>query len=492
MAKGARMVLAGMAGKAAWAAAPGGSAAAARRPVVAVRSFENERGVTAPFGRKGTKFWDPIGLASDGDAAAFRRRRMSEIKNGRVARLACLGWIVPEYWRFPGYLSPSQGLRFEDVPSGFAALAKVPAAGWAQIALFVATLELFGMKQEEGREPGDFKSFGWLGLPFWGASTPEKRDKGLDSEINNGRLAMVAISGMAVQSMFFGNTTGPEMWLPGAAFENELGVQPPVGFWDPLGFTKDGNVDNFRRRRAVELKHGRLAMFAATGYIVPEYYKWPGYISCEGEMKFEDIPHGLGAITKVPILGWLQIGLFIGHYEGYLMRQDPNRPPGDFFRFGFLGTGILGGPYNITDPEAKKQKLAAELANGRLAMFAIMAMLFQNGTVGTTGPEMWLPPSAFENELGVQPPVGFWDPLGFTKDGNVDNFRRRRAVELKHGRLSMFAAVGYIVPEYYKWPGYISPSQEIKFEDIPHGLGAITKVPILGWLQIGLFIGHYE
>jgi len=371
-----------------------GSAAAARRPVVAVRSFENERGVTAPFGKKGTKFWDPIGLASDGDAAAFRRRRMSEIKNGRVAMLACLGWIVPEYWRFPGYLSPSQGLKFEDVPSGFAALAKVPAAGWAQIALFVATLELFGMKQEEGREPGDFKSFGWLGLPFWGASTPEKRDKGLDSEINNGRLAMVAISGMAVQSMFFGNTTGPEMWLPGAAFENELGVQPPVGFWDPLGFTKDGNVDNFRRRRAVELKHGRLAMFAATGYIVPEYYKWPGYISPSQEIKFEDIPHGLGAITKVPILGWLQIGLFIGHYEGYLMRQDPNRPPGDFFRFGFLGTGILGGPYNITDPEAKKQKLAAELANGRLAMFAIMAMLFQNGTVGTTGPEMWLPPSA--------------------------------------------------------------------------------------------------
>merc|ERR1719213_1597405 len=86
-----------------------GSAAAARRPVVAVRSFENERGVTAPLGAKGTRFWDPMGLASDGDAAAFRRRRMSEIKNGRVAMLACLGWIVPEYWRFPGYLSPPQG-----------------------------------------------------------------------------------------------------------------------------------------------------------------------------------------------------------------------------------------------------------------------------------------------------------------------------------------------------------------------------------------------
>jgi hypothetical protein len=34
-------------------------------------------------------------------------------------------------------------------------------------------------------------------------------------------------------------------------------------------------------------------------------------------------------------------------------------------------------------------------------MVALMAWLFQNGTVGSTGPEMWLPSSAFETELGV-------------------------------------------------------------------------------------------
>merc|ERR1712165_181004 len=102
--------------------------------------------------------------------------------------------------------------------------------------------------------------------------------------------------------------------------------------------------------------------------------------------------------------------------------------------------------------------LNAEIANGRLAMFAIMAMMFQNGTVGTTGPEMWLPPAgAFENELGVQPPVGFWDPLGFCDDGDEFDFRRRRCVEIKHGRVSMLACIGYIVPEYFKWPGYLWP-----------------------------------
>ena len=37
----------------------------------------------------------------------------------------------------------------------------------------------------------------------------------------------------------------------------ELGVQPPVGFWDPAGLAKDGDVEAFQRRRSVELKHGR-------------------------------------------------------------------------------------------------------------------------------------------------------------------------------------------------------------------------------------------
>ena len=57
------------------------------------------------------------------------------------------------------------------------------------------------------------------------------------------------------------------------------------------------------------------------------------------------------------------------------------------------------------------------------------------------------PLRAFENELGVQDPVGFWDPAGFTADGSVENFKRRRQTELKHGRISMLATMGYITPE---------------------------------------------
>ena len=59
----------------------------------------------------------------------------------------------------------------------------------------------------------------------------------------------------------------------------DLGVQAPIGYWDPLGLNANADAATFNRRRAVEIKHGRVAMFATMGYIVPEYYKFPGAIN---------------------------------------------------------------------------------------------------------------------------------------------------------------------------------------------------------------------
>mmetsp|Transcript_139596 Transcript_139596/g.197662 ORF Transcript_139596/g.197662 Transcript_139596/m.197662 type:complete len:435 (-) Transcript_139596:67-1371(-) len=372
-------------------AAASNGAVRSRKAAVVCKSFENELGVTLPL-----KYFDPLGLSKDGDADEFRRRRCAEIKNGRVAMWACMGYIVPEYFRWPGYCSPSSDLKFTDIPNGIQALYKLPAEGWAQIAVFIGFLELFPGRQEKDAIPGDLPNFGRLGFPtFYSKADPEKNSRSLDAEINNGRLAMVAITGMISQNAFFG-TTGPSMWLPGSsAFEGELGVQAPVGFWDPLGLSADGDVDTFKRRRAVELKHGRICMLACVGYIVPEYFRWPGYLSPEKGIKFADMPHGIAAISKVPLEGWVQIALFLSHYEGYFWRQDPKRAPGDYEGYGFLGVGknfiFNFDPIEFKDPEVRKTKLSAEIANGRLAMVALMAMLFQNGTVGTTGPAMWLP-----------------------------------------------------------------------------------------------------
>ena len=40
---------------------------------------------------------------------------------------------------------------------------------------------------------------------------------------------------------------------------------------------------------------------------------------------------------------------------------------------------------------------------------------------------------------------------------------------------AMYATMGYIVPEYYKFPGFLSPSLGLKFSDVPNGLAALSK-----------------
>merc|ERR1719226_421892 len=299
---------------------------------------------------------------------------------------------------------------------------------------------------------------------------------------------MVAIIGLFYQDGLTGSAWGD--WAlytdsPLRAFESELGVQAPVGYWDPIGLSKDGNADSFKRRRETEIKHGRVSMYACIGYIVPEYFKWPGQLSPSLGLNFEDIPNGLSAISKVPAAGWAQIVCFCGYYE--LFPYKFTGEPGNY------GAGFPG----VTSPEVRQKKLSAEIANGRLAMVAIIGMFFQDGLTGSAWGD-WAsytdsPLRAFESELGVQAPLGFWDPVGFTADGDELAFKRRRCVELKHGRISMLATMGYITPEVAgKFPGYLSPSMDLKFADIPNGLGAITKIPALGWVQIFAYGGLCE
>merc|ERR1712151_423977 len=308
---------------------------------------------------------------------------------------------------------------------------------------------------------------------------------------------------MAIIGMFFQDGLTGSAWgdwanytdSPLRAFESELGVQPPFGFWDPRGFASDGDVEVFKRRRAIEIKHGRVSMIACLGYITPEYIRFPGFLSPSQGISFKDVPNGLSAFSKVPGVGWAQIFLFCGFIDFALFRADPARDPGDFEKAGILGVPNASGP--MTDTEARKRKLNAELANGRLAMMAIIGMFYQDGLTGSAWGDWSFytdsPLRAFESELGVQSPVGFWDPLGLSADGNVERFKRRRETEIKHGRISMLATIGYMTPEISgKFGGFLSPSENLQFEDIPNGLGALSKVPLAGWIQIFLYCAFCE
>merc|ERR1712039_1128940 len=338
-------------------------------------AFENELGAQAPFG-----FWDPMGLCKDGDVTSFKRRRETELKHGRVSMFACLGYIVPEYFRWPGYCSPSAKLAFTDVPNGLAALSKIPGAGWIQIFLFCGTVEKAFFVYDPTRAPGDFENAGVLGVPN-GSTMPEgdAKKRKLNSEIANGRLAMFAIIGMFFQDGLTGSAWGDwalymESPLRQGAFENELGVQAPVGFWDPAGLAKDGDAVAFARRRSSEIKHGRICMLATMGYMTPEVAgKFPGYCSYTAKLQFADIPNGLAAVSKVPFLGWFQILLYCGftEYSGGSGADSLTGTPGD------MGWKP---PLLTSDSEAStKRRLNSELANGRLAMMAIIGMFFQDG-----------------------------------------------------------------------------------------------------------------
>ena len=56
-----------------------------------------------------------------------------------------------------------------------------------------------------------------------------------------------------------GDTTSYSSFDPA----KELGVQDPIGFWDPLGLSAGEDEATFKRRRAVEIKHGRIVSVLA-------------------------------------------------------------------------------------------------------------------------------------------------------------------------------------------------------------------------------------
>merc|ERR1719238_2652994 len=173
--------------------------APALRPVVQQNAVsmkaQGEIGVTPPLG-----VYDPLNLLNEPvkyPRRDYRRYVELEIKHGRIAMLACLGIFTTEAGiRWPGYLSKSLDLKFSDVPGGaLDSYAAVPAIGWLQIVTFIVILELGYGATPEGNEPGDVGGVTWIRY-----SDPEVKKFKLNAERNNGRAAMMGITGMMVHN----------------------------------------------------------------------------------------------------------------------------------------------------------------------------------------------------------------------------------------------------------------------------------------------------
>jgi len=84
----------------------------------------------------------------------------------------------------------------------------------------------------------------------------------------------------------------------------------------------------------------------------------------------------------------------------------------------------------------------------------------------------------------VRPTVGFWDPLGPAAGDNAADFARRREVEMEHGRVAAFVAMGYVAPESTSLYDNPAPFCGIGFEDGVGGLAAPSMLPALGLAQM--------
>jgi len=153
------------------------------------------------------KVWDPLGLAELGSDETLAWFRHSEVKHGRVAMAAFVGWwAVGSGLRFPGELS--HGLDFASIPSkGLAAWDAVPGWGKVQMLLFAGLIEfhdeLFHSRRAEGGHylrggtpgknmvPGLFDPIG-----LSSKKSEEAKARGRAAEIKNGRLAMIGVAGL--------------------------------------------------------------------------------------------------------------------------------------------------------------------------------------------------------------------------------------------------------------------------------------------------------
>ena len=155
-------------------------------------------GVCAPLG-----FFDPLQFSAKASESKFKFYQEAEIKHGRVAMLAALGFPVAEQYH------PLWGGSI-DVPSYVAFQASPLQTFWFEVILFIAIFEVFSIFTfnnpfegygmwtiRDSHKPGDF-NFDVLKL---NPSDEFESYQMKSREINNGRLAMVAISIMVIQEL---------------------------------------------------------------------------------------------------------------------------------------------------------------------------------------------------------------------------------------------------------------------------------------------------
>jgi len=189
-------------------------APAANKPATSqlALSLEEMPGGTAPLPN-----FDPFNLATLGSDETLTWFRAAELKHGRCAMIATTGYLVNAAGiHFPGMLSASSDISFESLSqmSPPEAWAAVPMAGKAQIlaTIFIAELNSEGYQGTHYMKGGEFPTMVFPQIDFSGVSEVTMTRK-RNAELNNGRLAQIAIMSFLSEHYIPGSVPGlNQMW----------------------------------------------------------------------------------------------------------------------------------------------------------------------------------------------------------------------------------------------------------------------------------------
>ncbi|VEU34078.1 unnamed protein product [Pseudo-nitzschia multistriata] len=145
-------------------------------------------------------FFDPLGLAET-YSPFLPWFREAELRHGRTAMLAVIGFIATDFVRIPGEM-----YSFDAIPKTINAHDILIEQGpmiqlgmWVGLFDLIVTAPACAATMNGEREAGDF---GWT---KWAPKDQEAFDAKRASELLNGRLAMCAVGGIATQSVLTGN-----------------------------------------------------------------------------------------------------------------------------------------------------------------------------------------------------------------------------------------------------------------------------------------------
>jgi hypothetical protein len=146
-------------------------------------------GSTAPVGP-----FDPFNLATSGSEETLLWFRASELKHSRVAMVATTGYLVNGAGiHFPGMLSHDVSFESLSTMNPLDAWNAVPDAGKAQILATIFLAEVITeSKPVHYTKGGPMPTMVFPQIDFSGVDAATLKRK-QDSELNNGRLAMIAI-----------------------------------------------------------------------------------------------------------------------------------------------------------------------------------------------------------------------------------------------------------------------------------------------------------